>query len=187
MRHRLAAGVLVLVAAPAALGACSGGRDTSRPISAANTSSDSPQTASTSPATRAGRAAVAAYDNAFRAEIDALGSGDATPSRLSPVMTSAMVDATVFVTKQLRSAGVVYKGRPTWHATVTAVDLDADPPSVTLSVCLASGGWAPVYQSSGRPFGALPAGPARQLKIARLTEQHGTWLLADEERQDRPC
>jgi hypothetical protein len=183
----LAAVVLVVGASPAVLAACSGGQDTSRPISAARTSSESPHPTSTSPVARASRAAVAAYNEAFRAEVDALDSGSPTTSRLDPVMTSTMVDATVFITKQLRSAGVVYKGRPTWHATVTAVDLASDPPSVTLSVCLASGGWAAVYRSTGRPYDAVPDGPARQLKIARLTEQHGTWLLADEERQNRPC
>ena len=185
MLRRLIVVVLALTVAPGAIAACSAGADRSR--AASDTATVATSSSEPSAASAAGQAAILAYDAAMKAEVDTLGGGNASTARLSKVMTSPILDATTFIAKQDRAAGVVYRGQPAWHATVTAVDLAADPPTVTLSVCFTFSGWTPVFKSSGRPFGAAVTGPPRQLKIARLTEQHGAWRLADEERQHRPC
>jgi len=181
--RRIASGVLAIVAAAATLGACTNAPDTSHAV---GTKVSAPHAGATSKSDVAGRAAVSAYNAAFRAEVTALGGGNASAAHLGRFMASPMLDATMFVTKQFRTAGVVYRGTPTWQATVTAVDLASNPPGVTLSICVTTNGWSPVYSATGRPY-PTPTGPSRELKIARLIKQQGRWLLVDEERQNRPC
>jgi hypothetical protein len=175
-----------MVIAAASVGACSKSSDTSQAAAAG-----APPAAASSPGVDSGSstarsAAKAAYDSAERFEISTFATMKATASDFAAYMTSPAVDPMAFLLNNYRKTGVVYKGTPTWQSSVTAVDMMATPPRVTLSVCFASNGWGPVFKKSGKPVLSTTQSGS-ELEIVAVVAQHGKWLVCDVSQQDKPC
>jgi hypothetical protein len=176
---------LAALALLAGLAACTQSADSSRPIAVG--AAPSAVTSSANPAAEAaGKAAVEAYDAALTYEVGAFVKMNPTAASLKKYLGEPDLDGAVFTTGYFRSQGVVYHGKPTWTATPTNVDLTANPPIVTLSICFTAHGWRPVYKSSGKPY-STSKDPAHQLETASVTQVDGKWLLTQEQVQGKPC
>ena len=186
-RRRPRAGGIGLAALALLTGlvACTQSADSSTPISVG--AAPSAASSSANPAAdAAGKAAVEAYNAALTYEVGAFVKMNPTVASLKKYLGEPDLDGAVFTTGYFRSQGVVYHGKPSWVATPTNVDLTANPPTVTLSICFTANGWQPVYKSSGKPY-STSKDPAHQLKIATVTQVNGQWLLTQEQVQGKPC
>jgi hypothetical protein len=185
-RWRRADGLsLAAMAVLTTLVGCTDSAGSSPPAAAAAVPSASSSSANAA-ADAAAKAAVTAYNKALTYEIGAFAKMNSTATDLRKYLGEPDLDGVVFATGYFRSRGIVYKGKPSWQATPTNVDLVANPPIVTLSICFTSNGWQAVYKSSGRPY-ATSNDPAHQLEIASVTQVDGKWLLTQEQVQSKPC
>ncbi len=176
---------LAAIALLTTLVACSHSPNTSQPAAAAAIPSASKSSANAA-ADAAGQAAVTAYNAALTYEVGAYAKMNSTAADLKKYLGEPDLDGAVFATGYYRSQGIVYHGKPSWTATPTNVDLVAQPPIVTLSICVTSNGWRPVYKSSGKSY-STSKDLARQLEIASVTQVNGKWLLTQEQVQGKPC
>jgi hypothetical protein len=186
-RRRLQAGGVGLAALAllTGLAACTQSADSSDPIAVG--AAPSAASSSANPAADdAAKAAVDAYGAALTYEVGAFVKMNPTAASLKKYLGEPDLDGAVLTTGYFRSQGIVYHGKPSWTATPTNVDLTANPPIVTLSICFTANGWQPVYKSSGKPY-STSKDPAHQLKIASLTQVDGKWLLTQEQVQGKPC
>ena len=184
-RPRAAGVALAALALLTGLAACTQSADSSTPLAVGAAPSASSSSANPA-ADAAGKAAVAAYDAALTYKVGAFVKMNPTTASLKKYLGEPDLDGAVFTTGYFRSQGIVYHGKPSWTATPTNVDLTANPPIVTLSICFTSNGWQPVYKSSGKPYSASKD-PAHQLEIASVTQVNGKWLLTQEQVQGKPC
>jgi hypothetical protein len=186
-RRGLGAGAVGLAALALLTGlvACTHPADSSKPVAIGGAPSVASSSANPA-ADAAGKAAVAAYNKALRYEVDAFAKMSPTAASLKKYLGEPDLDGAVFATGYYRSQGIVYHGKPSWTATPTNVDLTANRPIVTLSICFTSNGWQPIYKSSGKPYSSSKD-PAHQLEIASVTQVGGKWLLTQEQVQGRPC
>jgi hypothetical protein len=176
---------LAAMALVTTLVACTHSPHTSLPAAAAAIPSASKSSANAA-VNAAGKAAVDAYDAALTYEVGAFVKMNPTAASLKKYLGEPDLDGAVFATGYYRSQGIVYHGKPSWTATPTNVDLTANPPVVTLSICFTTNGWRPIYKSSGRPY-STSKDPAHQLEIASVTRVDGKWLLTQEQVQGKPC
>jgi hypothetical protein len=184
-RRRRAGGAVVAAAIVlTALVGCTKSADSSTPVTAGAIPSAASSSATAAEA--AGKAAVDAYDAALSYEVVAYAKMNSTTAEMRKYLGEPDLDGATFLGTYFRSQGVIYTGKPTWQATPTNVDLIADPPVVTLSVCFATNGWEPIYKSSGKPY-SPSNDPPRKLEIASVTKVKGVWLLTQEAVQGRPC
>lgn len=185
-RRTRAAGIgLAALALLTGLVACTQSADSSTPIAVGAAPSAASSSANPG-ADAAGKAAVAAYDATLTYEVGSFAKMNPTAASLKKFLGEPALDGAVFVTGYYRTQGIVYHGKPSWTATPTNVDLTANPPIVTLSICFTSNGWKPVYKSSGKAY-STSKDPAHQLEIASVTQVDGTWLLTQEQVQGKPC
>ncbi len=183
-RRRLGAGLAAL-AVLTGVTACTQSADSSKPLALG--AAPSAASLSADPAAEsAGKAAVEAYDAALTYEAGAYVKMNPTAASLRKYLGEPDLDGALFTTGYFRSQGIVYHGKPSWTATPTNVDLTANLPIVTLSICFTANGWQPVYKSSGKPY-STSKDPAHQLEIASVTQVDGKWLLTQEQVQGRPC
>jgi hypothetical protein len=161
--------------------------DTSQPVAVSVSPSATNSPAGDSASDAAGKAAVAAYDAALKFQVGAFAKMNATAGDYQKYLTSPALDSTQYVTGFYQSQGIVYAGKPRWRATVTAVDLVARPPTVTLSVCFSNNGWRPVYKATGEPYITSNTDPPHELETVGLVRLRGAWLLSDVEVQAKPC
>lgn len=183
--HRTAGVGIAAAIVLATLVACSHSADASEPAAAAVVPSASNSSADAA-ADAAGKAAVDAYDAALTYEVKAFTTMKSAASDRRKYLGEPDLDGVAFVTSYFGQRGIVYKGKPSWRATPTNVDLAANPPIVTLSVCFTSNGWQAVYKSSGKPY-TTSNDPKHQLEIASVTRVDGKWLLTQEQVQGKPC
>ena len=184
-RRRLGGIGLAALAVLTGLAACTQSADSSKPLAVG--AAPSAASSSADPAAEsAGKAAVEAYDAALTYEAGAYVKMNPTAASLKKYLGEPDLDGAVFTTGYFRSQGIVYHGKPSWTATPTNVDLTANPPIVTLSICFTANGWQPVYKSSGKPY-STSKDPAHQLEIASVTQVDGKWLLTQEQVQGKPC
>jgi hypothetical protein len=186
-RQRPRAGGIGLAALALLTGlvACTQSADSSKPISVGGAPSAASSSANPA-AGAAGKAAVDAYNAALTYKVGAFVKMNPTAASLKKYLGEPDLDGAVFTTGYFRSQGIVYHGKPSWTATPTNVDLTANPPIVTLSICFTANGWQPVYKSSGKPY-SPSKDPAHQLEIASVTQVGGKWLLTQEQVQGKPC
>ena len=186
-RGRLPAGAIALasIAVMTALVGCTKSADPSQPAALGAAPSAATSSAN-SAADTAGKAAVDAYNAALTYEVGALAKMKSTPADLRKYLGEPDLDSVAFATSYFGPRGIIYKGKPAWQATPTNVDLTANPPIVTLSICFTGNGWQAVYKSSGKPYIASKD-PAHQLEIASVTRIDGKWLLTQEQIQGQPC
>jgi hypothetical protein len=184
--RRLRAGAIALAstAVMTALVACTKSADSSQPVALG--AAPSASSSANSEADAAGKAAVDAYDAALTYEVGAFAKMKSTAADLRKYLGEPDLDSVAFATSYFGPRGIVYKGKPSWQATPTNVDLAASPPIVTLSVCFTGNGWQAVYESSGKPY-ITSKDPAHQLEIASVTRIDGKWLLTQEQVQGQPC
>jgi len=183
-RHRANGISLAAMAVLTTLVGCTHSADSSQPAAAAVPLAS--RSSANAAADAAGKAAVTAYNKALTYEVGAFAKMNSTAPDLRRYLGEPDLDGVVFATDYFRSRGIVYKGKPSWRATPTNVDLVANPPIVTLSVCFTSNGWQAVYKSSGKPY-ATSNDPAHQLEIASVTQVDGKWLLTQEQVQSKAC
>lgn len=167
-----------------ALVACTKSADSSTPAAAGAIPSAASSSATAADA--AGKAAVDAYNAGRTYEVGAFAKMKSTAADLRKYLGEPDLDGVAFATSYFGPRGIVYQGKPSWKATPTNVDLAANPPIVTLSICFTSNGWQAVYKSSGKPY-ITAKDPAHQLEIASVTRIDGKWLLTQEQVQGQPC
>ncbi|MFI5959754.1 hypothetical protein [Cryptosporangium sp. NPDC051539] len=129
----------------------------------------------------------AAFDGWYGVYANAVTTGKYRREDFARYATEEKVAAVVKDLKDLDELNVVYRGKPTWTAEVTSLNLDARPPSASLRVCLDLSKSTPVDRTTGenlRPKDELP----RVLLIATATQADGRWLVADTTTQrTTPC
>jgi hypothetical protein len=184
-RWRRAGGAAIAAATVlTALVACTKSADSSTPVTAGAIPSAASSSATAADA--AGKAAVDAYNAALTYQVGAMAKMKSTAADLRKYLGEPDLDSVAFATSYFGPRGIVYRGKPTWQATPTNVDLTANPPIVTLSICFTSNGWQAVYKSSGKPY-ITSKDPAHQLEIASVMRIDGKWLLTQEQVQGQPC
>lgn len=184
-RPRSGGAGLAALALLTGLAACTQSADSSNPTAVGAAPSAASSSANQA-ADAAAKAAVNAYDAALTYEVGAFVKMNPTAASLKRYLGQPDLDGAVFATGYYRSQGIVYHGKPTWTATPTNVDVTANPPIVTLSICFTANGWQPVYKASGKPY-STSKDPAHELEIASVTQVHGKWVLTQEQVQGKPC
>ncbi|SHN19366.1 hypothetical protein [Cryptosporangium aurantiacum] len=129
----------------------------------------------------------AAYDGWYDAFADAVTSGTYRREDFARYSVDPKLTATIKDLDKLRDLNVVYRGRPTWDAQVTSLNLDTKPPTAALRICLDMSKSTPVDKTTGenlKPAGELP----RFVITASAKQLNGKWYLADSTTQrTTPC
>ena len=160
------------------LAGCTSSADTGGTPSASGTTSPTGTTSSSptpDPSASAGSAALSAYLG-FR-EALAAAQRSANPSepsldRYAADKALAESRASLLIQQQ---AGIVFKGKPVFSPRVLTVDLSGTG-SVTISDCVDSSNWTPVYQATGKSA-AAPGQPARVPVTAVASTYGGRWVV----------
>jgi hypothetical protein len=128
-----------------------------------------------------------AYDDWYAVYIDAVTTGTYDREKFAKYATEPRLSEAVKDVEDLRNLNVVYRGRPTWNTQVTALNLDAKPPSAALRICLDLSKSTPVDKTTGenlKPSDELP----RFVLTASAKQLNGRWLIADTKSQrTTPC
>lgn len=182
--------VLTLVAVLATSG-CTG--DSSATPTASSTPTSSPPSISPTvsptpdPEAKASAAAIDAYYAFWAAQVRS----QANPrKRQDPNLAKYGVDkalANAQATLLLyRQNGIEMRGKPAHDAKVTAVDL-GPPPTVSITDCLDSTHWKPVYAATGKS--ALAPGQSLRVVVdSTATLYNGRWVIRTSvAHRDRPC
>jgi hypothetical protein len=78
---------------------------------------------------------------------------------------------------QLAEAGIVVTGKPILSPEVTAVSLGSSP-VVTITDCVDTRGWTPVYKATGKSA-AAPNQPRRVLATALVRRYGDGWVITE--------
>ena len=182
--------VLVLVAVMATSG-CTGGSlpsPSGSDTSATSPSSSSPTgTPTPDPQASASAAAMLAYNAFWAAQV----ASQADPQkRQDPNLAKYAIDkaladaqATLLLYRQ---NGIEMRGEPTHDAKATAVDV-GPPATVSITDCLDSTNWKPVYAATGKS--ALAPGQSPRVVVdSTATLYNGLWVIRmSVAHRDRPC
>jgi proteasome lid subunit RPN8/RPN11 len=137
-----------------------------------------PSSAAGSSPKEAANAALAAYGGFWQAYVaaragDAVGQADLVRFVAEPLLSDVRFDL-----RRAQQDGVTYRGRPTLHPQVVAIDLPGQPGTVTIEDCFDATGWLATYQNSGgspAPGGSIE----RYLVMSTATLVAGKgWLIA---------
>ena len=163
---------------------CNGSEPPSSSPSSPSPSSSA--TASPDATTAAGEAALAAYRGFRRAQIAAEAVANARHPDLAKYAGDkalAQERANLF---QLEQAGIVVTGQPILAPEVTAVSLGASP-RVTITDCVDTSGWTPIYKNTGKSA-AAPNQPSRVLATALARPYGQGWIIVElTTDRSRPC
>jgi hypothetical protein len=174
--RRLSGAVLVL--SMLGLAGCASSAGTGNTPSASSTSSPAGTTSNSptaDPSVSAGSAALGAYLG-FR-EALAAAQRSANPSepsldRYAADKALAESRASLLIQQQ---AGIVFRGKPVFSPRVLKVDLSGTG-SVTISDCVDSSNWTPVYEATGKSA-AAPGQPVRVPVSAVASTYDGRWVV----------
>jgi hypothetical protein len=87
---------------------------------------------------------------------------------------------------QLAKAGIIVTGQPILKPVVTAVSLGGAP-VVTISDCVDTSRWTPVYRATGKSA-AAPNQPSRVLATAQARPYGQGWIITElTTERSRPC
>lgn len=175
--HRVALLLLGVLAA----GGCSAPVDAPRPPATSTSPNSSTATAtatSTADATTAAtQAALEAYRGFRRAQVAAEAIADARHPDLSKYAGDKALAQERANLLQLAQAGIVVTGQPVFSPEVTDMSL-AVAPVVSITDCVDTSGWTPVYKDTGKSA-AAPGQPARVLATAVARPYGDGWLITD--------
>ena len=149
------------------------------------TPSPSP-TASPDASAEAGAAALAAYRGFRQAQVAA----EAIANAHSPDLAKYAGDKALAQERanllQLARAGIVVTGEPILTPAVASVALGASP-EVTITDCVDTSGWKPIYKATGKSA-AAPGQVARVLATALARPYANGWLIEElTTDRSRPC
>jgi hypothetical protein len=149
------------------------------------TSSPSP-TGSPDASAEAGAAALAAYRGFRQAQVAA----EAIANAHSPDLAKYAGDKALAQERanllQLAKAGIVVTGEPILKPAVASVALGASP-EVTITDCIDTSGWKPIYKATGKSA-AAPGQVARVLATALARPYAHGWLIEElTTDRSRPC
>jgi hypothetical protein len=135
------------------------------------------------------RAAIlAAYDGYIRASVEANRRGDPSYGGLE-LYTGDLLRAQVaqgIITHN--ENGRYYAGELKSEATVDSVDLDADPPTATISACMDATDYRLVYRENDSPVPGASAGRRYMAEATATMSTDGRWLIiAAVARTEQPC
>jgi hypothetical protein len=173
------------------LAACSSPSATQSPTvsTSPSVSSTSPSTPSPSPdpTASASSAALASYDAFWVAQVNS----QAHPAKpQDPNLAKYSIDKALAGAQEtiilFRRGGVAMLGKPTHETDVTGVKL-GDPPTVSITDCVDSTNWKPVYVATGKSALA-PGQSARVLVESTATVFDGRWVISSSvAHRDRSC
>jgi hypothetical protein len=167
------------------LAGCTG----SRPIPSNSAPTTTP-TASVAPTPDASAAAGAAALDAYRSFRRAQVAAEAVANARHPDLAKYAGDKALAQERanllQLAKAGIVVTGQPILTPVVTAVSLGASP-MVTITDCMDTSGWTPIYKATGKSA-AAPNQPSRVLATAVARPYAQGWIIAElTTDRSRPC
>lgn len=174
--RRLSGAVLAL--SILGLAGCTSSADTGNTPSAPLTTSPTETTPSSptpDPTSSAGSAALGAYLGFREALVVAQRSANPSEPNLERYAADkalAQSRASLLIQQQ---AGIVFKGKPVFNPHVLTVDLSGTG-SVTISDCVDSSDWTPVYEATGKSA-AAPNQPARVPVSAVASTYAGRWVV----------
>jgi hypothetical protein len=184
--------VAVALAVLTAASACSSapnseaGPSTDGSTSPTGTSS-SVASASPDPTQKATDAVLASYDAFWAAQVDsqAAPQKQPAPGLARHAVDKALADAqaTIFL---FRKNGIEMRGHPTHEVEVTSLTL-SDPPTASITDCLDSTKWRPVYAATGKSARA-PGQSPRVIVESMATVYNGRWVISRSvAHRDRSC
>lgn len=178
-RCRITAALLGLLV----VSACSG---SSKPSSHQSSSPSASPSSSSDASAAAGAAALAAYRGFRRAQVAAEAVANAHSRDLAKYAGDKALAQERANLLQLAQAGIVLTGQPILTPKIASVSLGAAP-VVTITDCMDTSGWKPIYKASGKSA-AAPGQPSRVLATA-LARPYGQGWLIEELTTDRsrPC
>lgn len=145
-------------------------------------------TSTLTPEQEAAEQALAAYNGFHEAYVSAA----AIPEFMYPDLALFAADPLLaearYALYTMGLRGVVYTGRPVHDPRVTAVNLEATPPTVDIEDCLDSTGWHVVRQSDGSDASA-PGQAERYLVTSQVVaDASGRWFVRQSTPQrDQAC
>ncbi len=153
---------------------CSSGRSASRPPS---TTPRPTPSATSEAAADAGTGALAAYRGFRRAQVAAEAIANAHSTELAKYAGDKALAQERANLLQLAQAGIVVKGQPVLQPVVAAVALGAAP-VVTITDCVDTSAWRPIYKATGKSA-AAPGQPSRVLATALARPYGHGWLIEE--------
>jgi len=100
-----------------------------------------------------------------------------------PLLTQAR-----FTLNRASEQGIVYKGRPTWKAMITSIDLVGKPVKAVIEECLDTNGWDAVYKATGKSAAAPGQSKRYIVNATAYRYDDGRWLIAEAKAdRSRPC
>lgn len=150
------------------------------------TATPTPTPSTPDPTALASEAALAAYRGFRQAQVTAERTADASYQELERYAgDKALADERVNLV-HMANSGVVMTGEPTFNPEVTNVALGASP-TVTITDCIDTTGWAPIYEATGESA-AAPGQPTRVLATALARPYGDGWLITEVTTdRSRPC
>jgi hypothetical protein len=184
--------VAVALAVITATSACSDAptseAEPSTDLSTSPGASSSPvASASPNPTQKATDAVLASYDKFWAAQVNSQASPKKQPdpalARYSIDKALADAQATIFL---FRKNGIEMRGHPTHEVEVTSLTL-SDPPTASITDCLDSTKWRPVYAATGKSARA-PGQSPRVIVESTATVYDGRWVIRTSiAHRDRSC
>ena len=149
--------------------------------------SATPGSASSNPTQKATDAVLASYDAFWAAQVNSQASPQEQPdpdlARYSIDRALADAQATIFL---FRKNGIEMRGHPTHEVAVTSLT-PSDPPTASITDCLDSAKWRPVYAATGKSARA-PGQSKRVIVESTATVYNGRWVISTSiVHRDRSC
>ena len=190
-RWSLRPAAVVVLAAVAAVSGCtasaSGPTGSTRPSATDTVSSSPTDSSSPSPTDLAKAKVLASYDGFWTAQV----ASEAAPKRQQdPNLAKYAIDKALSDTEAtillFRSNGIAMRGQPKHAASVTSLSL-ADPATASITDCLDSTNWRPIYEATGKS--ALAPGQSPRVVVeSTATMFNGNWVIRTSvAHRDRPC
>ncbi|MFJ3438878.1 hypothetical protein ACIPMU_35740 [Streptomyces cyaneofuscatus] len=179
IRHK--AGLCAAVTLVLALTGCGGGDDGAKP-SAAPPAASSPApslSASVDPQTAEKRAVLASYTAMATEQMKAYRKADAKGTDLEKYATTEALGQIRNDLANMKAAGTVVRGELGHDAEVTALDMEAQTPTATLSDCVDLSGYE-TYDVKAKKVIPLPTQqPLRYVMTATAQRWDGRWMVTD--------
>lgn len=164
------------------ISACSSSGEATLPVAAPSTAASAGPDADT-----ASKAALAAYNGYLAASRDASVDPDPTHPALTKYLADPLLTRVRDTVRDLETHGAVRTGKMVSDPRVSALDLTADPPTVSIQDCIDSSGYKMVYAESKKPVPGTVGGRYVATATATLYPD-GRWLISDGAiHQDQPC
>ncbi|WP_334666031.1 hypothetical protein [Streptomyces cyaneofuscatus] len=181
MTIRQRAGLCGAVTFVLVLTGCGGGGDSAKP-SAAPPAASSPTpspSASTDPDAAEKTAVLASYAAMAREQMKAYRKADATGTDLEKYVTTEALGQIRNDLAHMKQAGTVVRGELGHEAEVTALDMEAQTPTATLSDCVDLSGYE-TYDVKAKKVIPLPTEqPLRYVMTATAERWDGRWMVTD--------